>query len=116
MNEGLIQSLSQVLYRMLLPGLHSGMTEAPNIDLMNRPKVKNEDGTVSTVFSTGVEMDGHHYLLPRVTDEGEIVSPEEAVKVFKKTGKHLGRFSSREASDNYAEKLHNQQKSLYSRK
>jgi len=113
MNESMLQALSQALYRLMTPKLHPGMTEAGNIDLMGRPKVKNKEGGTSTVLSTGVEMDGHHYLLPRVTDEGTIVSPREAVDIFRKTGKHLGRFSNREASEDYAKKLHQDQERLY---
>jgi hypothetical protein len=113
MDDALLQSLSQQIYRLMLPQIYPGMTEAGNIDLMGRPKVKNKNGGTSTVFSTGVEMDGHHYLLPRVTDDGRVVSTPEAVKIFKKTGKHLGRFSNPEASNEYAEKLHRAQEKLY---
>lgn len=86
-----------------------GMLEAGNIDLSNRPIVRNPDGTISTVRSIGVNLGGKEYLLPTVSDDGKILSTDEAVQQFRDTGKHLGVFDSPEASTNYAQSLHNQQ-------
>lgn len=84
---------------------------AGNIDLFAQPKVKNPDGSTSTVDSVGVNIDGKEYLLPTVTPDGRhFTGPkavDQAVAEFKKTGRHLGVFSSVAESNAYAEQLHN---------
>lgn len=84
-----------------------GQITPGNIDLSTRPKVKNPDGTVSTVRSIGVNFDGIEYLIPTVSDDGKILSEDQAIELFKKTGKHLGGFNSVEASNRAAEIIHN---------
>lgn len=83
-----------------------GLIEAGNIDLTNRPQVKNPDGTISTVLSMGVEMDGKHYVLPRISETGVKLSEEEALELFQATGQHLGIFKTRKDADKFAQKLH----------
>lgn len=90
-----------------------GMLEAGNIDLTNRPVVQNPDGTISTVRSVGVNLDGKEYLLPTISDDGRQLSTEEAVDQFRKTGNHLGIFDTPDAATNYAQTLHNQQAQMY---
>ena len=85
-----------------------GMTAPGNIDITTRPRVQNQDGSVSTVRSMGVNIDGKEVLIPTVVD-GKVVSDEEAIAHYKQTGENLGVFSSAAASSAYAEKLHNQQ-------
>lgn len=103
-------------YAMQLKGALSqsypGMLSMGNIDLFNRPKVNN-NGKISTVFSMGIGVDGKEYLIPRVSDEGKILSELEAKELFKKSGKHLGVFDTRENATNYAKILHEQQQRLY---
>lgn len=93
-----------------------GMVKEGNIDLASRPVVHLPDGSIATVRSIGVNIDGKEYLLPTVSQDGRLLSNDEAVDEFKRTGKYLGIFDSPEASDRYAEALHNQQDKLYNRR
>lgn len=91
-----------------------GMIEPGNIDLSARPVVRHTDGSISTVRSISVEMNGKEYLIPTVSEAGKVLSEDDAVKQFKKTGKHLGVFDSPEDATAYARQLHEDQESLYS--
>ena len=90
-----------------VPG--AGLQIPGNIDLNNRPQVKNADGTTSTVRTISVGIDGKEYLIPTVTDDGRVVSDEEAIELFKKTGRHFGAFDTPENATAYAQALHQQQ-------
>lgn len=90
-----------------------GMVEAGNIDLLNRPIVKNSDGSVSTVRSMSVEIDGKEVLLPTVSDDGRNLSDAEAIAQYLSTGKHLGKFDSVKSADAYAKRLHELQETMY---
>ncbi|QGH73437.1 MAG: hypothetical protein [Podoviridae sp. cty5g4] len=85
-----------------------GMIQPGNIDISNRPRVLN-NGKTSTVRSIGVNMDGKEMLIPTVSEDGRIMSNDEAVEQYKATGRNLGSFSSPEASTHYAESLHRDQ-------
>ena len=89
------------------------LVEPGNIDLLRRPKVKNEDGSYSTVYSMGIGIEnGYTMNIPRVV-EGRVVSPEEAIKYSRKTGQHLGIYKNKQAADNAADRLHKDQANLY---
>lgn len=94
------------------PQPKSGQVEAGNIDLNNRPRVKNEDGSISTVRSLGVNIDGQEVLIPTVSEDGRVMSDKDAIDTYKKTGRHLGKFDSVEASNKYAQSLHEDQAEL----
>ena len=76
-----------------------------NIDLTNRPIVKRDDGSFSTVDSMSFNEDGKEVLIPTISDDGRVLSDEEAIRHYRNTGKYLGKFNSVEAADKYAKKL-----------
>lgn len=86
-----------------------------NIDLTHRPVLHNEDGTISTVESFSVGIDGKEVLLPSIID-GKRVSEDEAIQHYYDTGEYLGVFDTPEEATEYAEELHRQQEEMYSSK
>ena len=95
-----------------LPGDWGGVVEPGNINLMNRPSVKNPAGGTSSVYSMSIGMDDREYLIPRVSDDGRLLTEEEAIREFERTGRHLGAFKSPDFATAYADALHRQQASL----
>ena len=86
-----------------------------NIDLTNRPIVKNDDGSISTVRSMSFQdEEGKEVLVPTVVN-GKIVSDSEAINNYYRTGEYLGKFDSVEEANEYAKELHRQQEKLYSK-
>jgi N12 class adenine-specific DNA methylase len=83
-----------------------------NIDLDNRPVVKNGDGSISTVRSISIGTDEGVYLIPTVV-RGKVVSNEAAVRYFRQTGEHLGLFTSEADAKVYADHLHEDQARQY---
>ena len=95
--------VGEALTGLLMPG---------NIDLENRPVVHNPDGTISTVRTMGANFDGKETLLPTVYGQS-ILSDEDAIRLYKMTGKHLGQYDTVEHADAAAQKLHEDQAKLY---
>lgn len=83
-----------------------GMLEEGNIDMSTRPLVKNKDGSVSTVRSMSINEDGKEVLIPTVSDDGRILTEKQAIDLYRRTGRHLGKFDSVEAANKYAQILH----------
>jgi hypothetical protein len=86
---------------------NSGWVVPGNIDLYNRPKVKNPDGSISTVRSMSFNDGRHEVLIPTVHPSGYIMSDNDAINHYYKTGQHLGKFTTPSAATRYAQQLHN---------
>jgi hypothetical protein len=99
----------------LPPPLWQGQTQRGNIDLNNRPQVQNPDGGTSTVFSMSFGTDDGEIVVPRVSDDGRILSEQEAIEQYRRTGRHLGMFKPNHWRDAeaFAQNLHNGQAIQY---
>lgn len=89
-----------------------GQTQPGNIDLKRRPVVHNLDGSISTVRSITVTQGKSAYLIPTVVGK-RVVSNQQAVQHWQKTGQHLGAFNSEKNADRYAQTLHESQAKQY---
>lgn len=98
------------------------MIKQGNLDLTNRPVIKNTDGSHSSEYSTSfADEQGHEVLVPTVVN-GKFLTPDgkkpkqgsaEEKAMFKsawqhylKTGENLGIFDSPESADAAAELIH----------
>lgn len=77
-----------------------------NIDTNQQPVVKNPDGSVSTVRSMSFDDDGKETLVPTVSQDGKILSNEDAINEYRRTGRNLGVFDSVDLANAAAEKIH----------
>lgn len=87
-----------------------------NIDLTNRPRYVNEDGSISTVRSMSFNEDGKEILVPTVAYDSNgqaiLLSDEEAIDRYHKTGEYLGKFNTIEEANRYANELHRSQEKM----
>jgi hypothetical protein len=91
-----------------------GLIEPGNINIHQRPQVKNADGSVSTVRSASFEDEnGHNVLIPTVIEGRGIVPMDQAIQYYQQTGQHLGKFDTVDNADRYAQALHENQADEY---
>lgn len=74
--------------------------------------VKNTDGSVSTVRSMSIGTDNGETLIPTVSPEGNILSNDQAVDRYRKTGDNFGSWKSVSDANKYAATLHENQANL----
>lgn len=94
-----------------------GQYGAGNIDLYDRPQYRNANGSISTVDSASYNIDGQEVLLPTVWNRNgtpyHSSNDEEILQRYRDTGEYLGKFSTVEEANDYAEKLHLEQQERY---
>ena len=76
-----------------------------NIDLFKRPPVPAPGGGYATVRSIGIGEDGREVNIPTVVG-GHVVSDADAIKAYQTTGRHLGKYPTRQLAESMARKLH----------
>lgn len=106
-NKGYLQSKSNSPMQMT-SNKPAGMITPGNIDLNNRPRVSNPDGSYSTVRTMTFEEGGKTIMVPTIIN-GKQVSTKEAIDYYHKTGQHMGIFKDQKAADQYDEEMHKQQ-------
>jgi len=84
----------------------AGLKVPGNINLNNRPRVNNPDGTYSTELSFSRGTKDGEVLVPRVVG-GKMLSQDAAWQHYLNTGEHMGIFDTPENADAYAEMTHN---------
>ena len=94
-----------------------GQYGAGNIDLYDRPQYRNANGSISTVDSKSYNIDGQEVLLPTVWNRNgtpyHSSNDEEILQRYRDTGEYLGKFSTVEEANDYAEKLRLEQQERY---
>lgn len=85
-----------------------------NINLHDRPIIKNPDWSISTVHSSSFNIDWHEVLLPMVRKWlDRLMTNQEAIDWYHKTWEHLWKFSNAKAANKYANRLHLAQQQEY---
>jgi hypothetical protein len=94
------------------PRMPMGMISPGNINPDTRPTVKNPDGSISTVRTISFNTDGREVLIPTVVGN-KVVSDDEAIDNYFRTGQSFGSFKTPQAATAFAERLHNTQANQY---
>ena len=101
------------IQKFMVAGDHAGLVEKGNVNILTRPQVDNDDGSVSTVRSITIGVDDVTVVIPTVSDEGRIMSDTAAITHYNKTGEHLGKFKTEKQGSAYSKKLSAQQDKYY---
>lgn len=88
-------------------GAVEGQVEPGNVNLFAQPSVENDDGTVSTIDSLSINVDGREILIPTVTPDGRHLREADAIAEYERTGRHLGKFRDAASATAFATQLHN---------
>ena len=97
MSDSLVQALRAETEGLVRPG---------NIDLSKRVRVRNADGSTSTLRSMSFPYEGGvEVLVPTMSPKGEPFTQQQAIVHFLRTGQHLGYFASPELATKYAKDL-----------
>ena len=83
-----------------------------NVNLNNRPVIKNKDKSISTSSSASYGLDGEEVLLPTIIN-GKRATDDEVIAHYRKTGKHLGKFKTPQEATAHAKKLSKRQGDNY---
>lgn len=87
-------------------GRPRGSVVEGNIQHMGRGEIDNHDGTTSTVRSMSFnDGPGREVLIPTAYD-GAVHSDDDSIANYRKTGQHMGVFSTPDHADWEAEKVH----------
>jgi hypothetical protein len=87
-----------------------------NIDLNKRPIVYNENGSYSTVLSFSVNIDNMEIILPTIDEQGNILTIDQAIYLYKETGKYLGKYKTVKEAIREAKRIHKEQEKIYNKK
>ena len=89
-----------------------GMLTKGNIDVNARPIVHNIDGSISTVYTYTIEVDGRYILIPGI-DTTKKLTDKQAIEQYRESGLYLGMFLTEQGANRYAIYLHNSQAKKY---
>ena len=93
-----------------VPSNGGGLLEKGNIDENNRPMVIHPGGDISTVYSMTVPgRNGGQVNIPTVSDDGRMMTEDEAMAQYRSTGRHLGRYDTPENAVRAAKQTHESQ-------
>ena len=84
----------------------NGMVVPPTMDPTQQHPAVNPDGSISTVKTIGVNVDGLEVVIPTISPDGQFLTDEEARQLFLRTGRHLGMFKTVDQANAYAQQLH----------
>ena len=92
------------------PVLVPGIVTPGNVDLATRPTVPMPDGSIATVRSMSFnDGEGREVLIPTISDDGRLLSDDEAIALYRQSGRHLGIFATPDDATAYAKQLSQQQ-------
>lgn len=81
------------------------MIEGGNLDVFSRPLMRESDGTVSRGAMKPFQVEGVEFLLPLTDASGKLLSDDEALAQFERTGNHYGGFRTAEEAMEFSRQL-----------